>query len=225
MPGQTRAHTKAQLAKLVLAWLNLSFVGDRKVHTQEVSMPQQTITLESLQNVPVLPRGAHIALLQKSIVTFDSQHFGSGLFLLVECTESPCNSNAHQKETCFQIVWQETVDEALRCSHADLNESVEDSAKAVAMLLIQAITPYKIGRQAPRGTHVDNFLVSADAELPFQANDTACLEFTGILNGIEKIDNRIKEKRERLHKKRNFPTYIVCVEHSFPVARIERVEP
>lgn len=188
-------------------------------------MQPQTISLESLQNVPVLPRGAHIALLQKSVVVFDSQQFTSGLFLLVECTKSPCDPLSPPKETFFQIVWQETVDSVLRCSHADLDESVEDSAKAVAMLLIQTMTPYKIGRQATRGTHVDNFLVSADAELPFQADTTACLEFTGILKGIEKIDQRIKEKRERLHKNRNFPTYIVCIEHSFPVAKIERVEP
>ncbi len=188
-------------------------------------MPHKTIALEELKDIPSLPRGSHIALLQKCTVAFDSQGFCSGLILLVECQETLADNQVSLKEAFVKLIWQDPVDEVLRLSHADLNESVEDSAKALAMLLISTLTPYKIGRQSPRGSHIDYYLVDADAELPFQVPDTAGLEFTGILSGIDEVRGRIKQKRDRLHKVRDFPTYIVCVEHSFPLARIERVEP
>lgn len=186
-------------------------------------MQHATLALESLASIPALPRGAHIALLQKCCVCFDNQGFASGFFLLVEC--KGLVASQEETETFFKLTWQETVDDALRGAHADLSESVEDSAKAIGMLLISALTQYKTCRQALRGTHIDYYLVDSNAELPFQSQNTACVEFTGILNDLDGITQRIKEKRKRLYDKRDFPVYIVCVEHNFPVARIERVEP
>lgn len=187
-------------------------------------MPHDVLPLESLATIPALPRGSHIALLQKCCVCFDNQQFSSGLSLLAECQGFP--NVGQEGQAFFRVTWDEGVDEVLRGAHADLKESVEDSAKAIGMLLIRRLTPYTTARQAPRGTSVDYFLVNPDEELPFQAQTTACAEFTGILNGEDKIPRRMQEKRDRLSKqKRDFPTYIVCVEHSYPVAQIERVEP
>lgn len=187
-------------------------------------MPHPTLTLESLANIPVLPRGSHIALLQKCCVCFDSQGFESGLVLVAEC--AGLHDNIDEKQDFFRISWSEPVDDAIKAAHADLVESVEDSAKAIGMLLLMQITPpHKTCRQAVRGTHIDYYLVDANTDLPFQTQHTAGVEFTGILAGVDKIEQRMRQKRERLHKKRDFPVYIVCVEHSFPVACIERVDP
>lgn len=181
-----------------------------------------TLPLEALAAVPALPRGSHIAILQKCCVCFDNQGFASGLHLLVEC-------NFHKDKTTgqaiFQVTWEENVDDELRGAHADLNESVEDSAKAIGILLISKLTPYNTCRQALRGTHIDYYLVDANATLPFQTQSTAGVEFTGIIAGDEKIVQRIKDKYKRLHKLRDFPIFIVCVEHNFPIAYVEKVDP
>ena len=184
-------------------------------------MTNKVIHLEALAEVPSLPRGSHIALLQKCIVSFFYQGFTSGLISEYSNHSTPKNVD----EQCFKIVWDEVVDQALLDAHADLVESVEDSAKAIALLLISRLTKYKVGRQSARGTHIDYYLTDPNSELPFQKNDAACIEITGIEKGVEKVQTRINQKIKRLHNKRDFPTYIVCVEHSFPLAKIERVEP
>ncbi|MBD5608247.1 MAG: hypothetical protein HDQ93_05290 [Desulfovibrio sp.] len=188
-------------------------------------MPLESLKLESLSEIPVLPRGAHVALMQKCLVCLDSQKFCKGSPIVVECVGFP-GIAPRTGEAYFLIDWDVTVDDALKAAHADLVESVEDSAKAIGLLLITKLTPYTAGRQALRGTHIDYLLVDkTNEELPFQAETTAEVEFTGILEGIDKIGERTKNKRERLHAKRDFPVFIVCVEHSFPLALIERVEP
>lgn len=186
-------------------------------------MEDKTIHLEALAEIPSLPRGSHIAILQKCIVSFFYEGFTSGLILLSEYSNYPDRDNVDEK--CFKFVWDETVDQTLLDAHADLVESVEDSAKAIALLLISRLTKYKVGRQSPRGTHIDYYLTDPNSELPFQKNDAACIEITGIKSGIEKVQTRINQKINRLHRERDFPTYIVCVEHSFPLAKIERVDP
>lgn len=186
-------------------------------------MVDATISLEALKEVPALPRNSHIYLLQKCCVCFDNRGFGNEFFLLVECKGIP--PGAPQSNSIFKIKYAENVDDILRGAHADLSESVEDSAKAIGMLLIKTLTPYKTCRQAPRGTHIDYYMVDKNAELPFQIDSTAGVEFTGILRGVDKIEARIEEKIKRLHKIRDFPIYIVCVEHNFPLAKIERIEP
>ena len=188
-------------------------------------MPHKELPLESLADIPSLPRGSHISFVQKSSVCFDNQGFSRGLVLLVECKGMHKESQDDFVENFFRITWKDPVDDVLRLSYADREESVEDSAKAIGMLLITNLTKYKMGRQSPRGTHIDYFLVDINAELPFQSPDVACVEFTGIISGLDKIKHRMKVKRDRLADKRDFPTYIVCVEHSYPVAQIERVEP
>jgi hypothetical protein len=127
------------------------------------------------------------------------------------------------KEYIFQVNWKDPVNDVLRTAHQDLVESVEDSAKALGLLLISKLTPYTAGRQAIRGTFVDYYLVDANATLPFQSQTTATVEFTGILNNVDRIENRMKSKRDRLPPSRQYPVYIVCVEHSFPLAKIEKV--
>jgi hypothetical protein len=188
-----------------------------------VTIPQ--ISLEALADIPVLPRGAHIALLQKCIVVLDNQGHESGAIFLVEMVDGSmahAESNAI-KEYIFQIRWRCPVDDVLRAAHQDLIESVEDSAKALGLLLIAKMTPYTAGRQSLRRTHVDYYLVDADAPLPFQAQTTALVECTGIINNVNEIDKRIKEKKNRLSSIRRYPVYIVCIEHSFPMAKIEKV--
>jgi hypothetical protein len=183
-----------------------------------VTIPQ--ISLESLKDISVLPRGAHIAILQKCIVALDSQGHESGVILLLEMQDELNNLT----EQFFKIEWIETVDEELRAAHEDLYESVEDSAKALGLLLLPKVTPYTAVRQAIRGTHVDYYLVNADDALPLQSQAAASVEFTGILKDIDEIEHRIKVKRKRLTSNQIYPIYIVCVEHSFPLARIEKVQ-
>lgn len=181
------------------------------------------LSLESLERMPSLPRGSHIALMQKCSVSFDRQGFSSGFILLVECINFLRAPRC--AEALMRITWKDEVDDILRMAHGDKNEAVEDSAKAVGMLLIAYLTPYKTARQALRGSRIDYYMVDKDAELPFQAQTTAGVEFTGITNNLNGIATRMNEKKRRLPRNRDFPVYIACVEHNFPIACIERIMP
>ena len=188
-----------------------------------MSTPQ--IHLEHIERIPAYPQGAHIALLQKCIVALDSQGHESGMLLLVEKVDEPISTTADVKEYCFQVCWTQPVDDILRDAHQDLFESVEDSAKALGSLLITELTQYTTRRQALRGTGVDYYLVNPNASLPFQPETTATVEFTGILNDVSSVERRINKKKKRLQTISNplYPVFIVCVEHSFPFARMEKV--
>lgn len=158
----------------------------------------------------------HVAIMQKCIFSLDHAGHSSGVILDIENEKGNCQ---------FQLTWEEPADDRLRLAHADEIESVEDSAKAIAFLIITEITPYIILRQAMRGSRVDYVLSNDSNGLPFQ--DSAYLECTGIISGTDKdIIKRIGEKKERLNEiRRDFPVYIVVVEHSFPSAKVEKVQP
>lgn len=180
-------------------------------------MQPKSLPLESLsEGVPVLFDNGHVAILQKCVFSMDNQGHESGVILDVE------NHNGGECHYC--LTWNISVTDQLKAAHADCIESVEDSAKAVSFLLIKELTPYKVARQAIRGTHVDFHLTDPTNELPFQ--NAADLECSGILKGDDStVAQRIKEKRERLPRLRDFPVFIIVVEHGYPLARIEKVLP
>lgn len=182
-------------------------------------MSNKVLALESLSQIPICPSGAHISILQKCVVSLCSQNHDTGVCLLLKVDD---------QEFCYTIEWEQQNIPILWRAHKDLFESVEDSARALAFLLIEDLTSYKIFEQAERhGTGFDYWL-SPDLysdSLPFQ--NAARLEITGILSGTEKmIQSRLREKVLRLEKakiKASSPVYIVVVEHSNPIAHIEKV--
>lgn len=172
-----------------------------------------TLRLESLADgIPVIFGGGHHWLIQKCVFSLDRQGHASGVILRV--VQDSC------ADCKFSLIWELEADEQLRRAHADSAESVEDSAKALSLLLIRELTPYTAVEQAQRGATVDYFLSKKDRNDDLIFNDTARLEFSGINAGeMQQVDARVKDKLGRLRDD-PLPAYIVVVEHKAPLAKM-----
>ena len=172
-----------------------------------------TLSLESLtEGIPVIFGGNHHWLVQKCVFSLDKQGHASGVQLNVLQESCP--------DCAFHVTWELEVNEQLRKAHADSVESVEDSARALSLLLIRELTPYTAVEQAQRGTTVDYYLSEKDRNDDLIFNNTARLEISGINSGdMQQVNARVKEKLDRL-KKDYTPAYIVVVEHKAPLAKM-----
>ena len=116
------------------------------------------------------------------------------------------------------LTWDEEITDGLRNSHADEIRAVEESACAIAFLLIENFTPETVHMQARRRTHVDYYLSAKGKEGDSVYSISSKLEVSGIINGNRsKISQRLSSKEKRLILD-DFPVYVIVVEHSKPLA-------
>ena len=180
------------------------------------------IELENLSSIAVLSDGGHFHILQKCIVCLENQGHSSPVKLKQYGFHQPPESHE-----VLELRWSTLFNDQWRKSYADLKESVEDSAKGVAFLLMRRLG-YDLFEQAARGTRVDYYMskssATGDDTFIFNGPNVFGLEISGILNEPTKIQKRLHEKKDRIINADGFkPSIVVVVEHSAPQAAMEMV--
>jgi hypothetical protein len=180
-----------------------------------VSSPEiRTLDLARLkQGFPGVSPVLGAAHLEACLICLEHQKHRSGVLLSVK----------GDTETQFRLQWEEDVTPQMRRSWEDMENATEWAACGLAFLLIAALTPYTIIRQAQRGTRID-YWVGEAKENYFQ--EKARLEVSGIraAKTESQVRVRVTEKWKRITKIRNarLPVYIIVVEFSRPLAYMEK---
>ncbi len=175
----------------------------------------ETLDLHSLNQVgSYLTREICDFFSQAAAVCLDNQNHTPGGLLKVEGDLS----------TQFQLSWQ-PVTPQMRDSWEDMQDTTEDGACGLAILMIQKLTEYKVIKRSRKQTGFDYWLgAKEDDNYPFQAK--ARLEISGLLKGSNRqIDQRVRNKIEQV-KPSNYlklPAYIVVVEFSTPLVKVVKV--
>lgn len=121
----------------------------------------------------------------------------------------------------FRLSWEPPTQNVLD-SWNDLEEATEYGATAIAILIIQNFTKYKVIRRSRKRTGFDYWLGNKEDSFPFQ--NAARLEVSGILRGSKsEIFYRLRQKMLQINISDNFlfPGIVIIVEFSNPIALIE----
>jgi hypothetical protein len=109
-------------------------------------------------------------------------------------------------------------------THADLEESTEYGAYAVAIVVALKVTGFPCVERSAKGTGIDFWLVDrSDEHGVFQ--HSARLEVSGIFRGAEKaIAARASQKRLQTAPTdaQGFPVYVAIIEFSSPEATLSK---
>lgn len=118
-----------------------------------------------------------------------------------------------------------SVDDQLRKSYGDLKKATDAAACAIALFLVNDLTKYVAIEQSAIGSTIDYFLDLQGNDDILIFNHSARLEVSGILceNETNTVDNRIKQKRNRLKPGNSLPTIIIIVEFSQPWSKMVEV--
>jgi len=122
----------------------------------------------------------------------------------------------------FLLEWSLDVTEAMRRFWADPDETTEQGAYAIAILLMRALGGYTVVERACRPTGIDWWLGHADNL--YQA--TARLEVSGIREGDPRaINSRVKAKAKQTERSVTSGriSFVVVVEFGEPTARVVRL--
>ena len=121
----------------------------------------------------------------------------------------------------FSLSWSEDITEAKRRFWNDLEETTQQGAYAVAILLIRALTGYTIIERSRKGTGFDWWLGTDDNLFQGKAR----LEVSGILCGTtRRINGRIKARLGQTRQSDNLAltAYVIVVEFGTPRAKAVR---
>jgi hypothetical protein len=121
----------------------------------------------------------------------------------------------------FNFFLIKPVTPQMRDSWDDMQDTTEDGACCLAILIVHKLTEYKLIRRARKKTGFDYWLGNKESEYPFQ--EKARLEISGILKGNKsQIRKRIREKIEQTKQSDhlNLPAYIVVVEFGTPTSQV-----
>ena len=173
------------------------------------------LMIESLSvGIPVIPQGAEGFFIQSCTVCLDYHGHRS---------RTPFFVNYSKKNHSYLLVWETVVTDQHRRAFADIQETTEYSATAIAFLLIRELTEFTTIERAKKGTNIDYFLSSKSDTDKLIFNHTSRLEISGILKESENnsVDKRISTKINRLKQfDDDQSTYIIVVEHSRPWAKM-----
>ncbi|MBL8874429.1 MAG: hypothetical protein JNM86_01395 [Phycisphaerae bacterium] len=116
--------------------------------------------------------------------------------------------------TRYEISWA-GLHASARTTHKDLPAAVEYGAYGIAFLLVEEFTTLKVIERSAKKTGIDYWLGTGKEPL-FQA--TARLEVSGIVNGEDKVDERVKDKMKQSDRsKGKLPAFIAVVEFGQPM--------
>lgn len=159
--------------------------------------------------------------IEAAMYCFDSQDHSSGVSMGVK---------TDKLETCFDVYWKNEVTEKIkRLFRGNGNQTTEQGATTLALLILPLVTEFTSIEEAPVGTTVDYFLVSDESDDTYIFdNIEAYCEIRGIRRESKgnTIRGAITEKARRLKKGRetgaigDLPTYIVIVEFNKPFSRV-----
>ena len=163
-----------------------------------------------LNDLPREHPGIGDALAQAGAICLESQNHTPGVALAVRGNVGSARNR--------RLNWTPTAggDSALW----QPNQATEWAAAAVAILLVNEETPYRVVEAAARETGID-FWLSEDSDLTFQHQ--ARVEVSGIRNGNDAaVTRRVSQKLTQTTQSDHSQTtaYVIVVEFSRPVAEI-----
>lgn len=124
----------------------------------------------------------------------------------------------------YQLTWAELPDN-VSAARNDMKEATEDGASGIAILLVLVHLGYEVFYRSHQGTGFDYLMreVGSDSDaIP------ARLEVSGIMKGDHsEIRKRIAEKSQQVKRREEpqdeRPAFVIVVEFSNPLARIETI--
>lgn len=124
--------------------------------------------------------------------------------------------NGLREETC-QLCWEGQITEQMIRSYTDDNETTEQGAVCVSVLMAKRLTDYTVIERSWRGTGIDYWLGYESDPL---MQRVARLEISGIKkeSDINTVPTRYQQKAKQteMSDSTNLPAYISIVEFSNP---------
>jgi hypothetical protein len=126
-------------------------------------------------------------------------------------------------EASYKLVWSEVGDQVFR-QWNDQQETTEEGAVGIGILIITHRTEYQVVLRSRKGTGFDYWLGRKDDAL-FQSS--ARLEVSGIRVGLPReIDRRVESKIQQTKRSDEafgtLPAFVVVVEFGAPVAVVAK---
>ena len=148
-----------------------------------------------------------------------------------ECAVSCLSWNKHKSGTTIfyqgdvegtdSINWEIPYDHILRRSTNDMQEATEHGAECLSILYALQNTDFTVLSRSRKGSGFDYWLTTKNAVL-FQGS--ARLEVSGILEGKDKVAERMRSKQEQTKKsdKSSLPAFVSVVEFSRPLIAFKK---
>jgi hypothetical protein len=174
--------------------------------------PPAVLTLEDLlEGFPHIPPEGGSVLVQSAVLSLEGQGHHSGALLTVQGSFT----------TAFRLQWSMDVTEAMRRYWNDPDETVEQGACALALLMLRSLAGLTVLERSRKGTGFDWWLAAQDNL--FQA--AARLEVSGIMQGsARRVNGRLKERIAQTERSdpSGLTAYVAVVEFGVPTAKVIR---
>ena len=174
--------------------------------------PSGPLTLEDLsKDFPHVPPECGAVLVQSAVLCLEGQSHKSGALLTVQ-------GSFH---TTFRLRWSMDVTEAMRRYWNDPNETAEQGAYALALLVLRSLASLTVLERSRKGTGFDWWLASEDNL--FQP--AARLEVSGIMRGgARRVNGRLKERLAQTERSdpSGLTAYVAVVEFGRPTVKVVR---
>jgi hypothetical protein len=171
-----------------------------------------TLALEVLsRGFPHIPAECGTVLVQSAVLCLEGEGHHSGVRLAVHGSF----------EAAFGLVWSMDVTEAMRRYWNDPDDTVEQGAYALALLILRSLARLTVLERSRKGTGFDWWLAAEDNL--FQAS--ARLEVSGIRRGsTRRINARLKERMAQTTRSdpSGLTAYVAVVEFGGPTAKVVR---
>src|SRR5262245_18658574 len=174
--------------------------------------PPASLRLEDLsEDFRHIPPECGTVLVQSAVLCLEGQGHQSGVLLTVRGTF----------DTAFRLLWSVDVTEAMRRYWNDPDETAEEGAYALALLMLRSLTGLTVLERSRKGTGFDWWLASDDNL--FEA--AARLEVSGIMRGsARRINGRLKERIAQTERSdpSGLTAYVAVIEFGEPTAKVVR---
>jgi hypothetical protein len=158
-----------------------------------------------------IPPSCGSALAQAAVLCLEGQGHASGVLLSVAGTFT----------ATYRLRWTMDVTEAMRRYWNDPDETAEEGAYAVALLVMRALLGFTVVERACKKTGFDWWLGPDNNRLEGKAR----LEVSGIMHGTTKqLNSRVKAKLTQTERSdaSGLPAYAFVVEFGWPRAKVVR---
>jgi hypothetical protein len=174
--------------------------------------PPVALTLEDLsEDFPHIPPECGTVLVQSAVLCLEGQGHKSGALLTVQGAFN----------TTFRLLRSMDVTEAMRRYWNDPDETAEQGAYALALLMLRSLAGLTVLERSRKGTGFDWWLAAQDNL--FQA--AARLEVSGIMRGsARRVNGRLKERIAQTQRSdpSGLTAYVAVVEFGGPKAKVVR---
>ena len=186
--------------------------AEKTIKKKTKARRQRVVNLNALgEGMPGLTPASGLRLAEAAAVCFEKENHKSGVRL----------QKAGIISDDFHVDWP-SVDERQRRCYADMQETTEDGACGVAILVVKEVTGLVVIERSRKKTGFDYWIGKNDYEgLPFVGIPR--LEVSGILTGTKaELHARVRQKKEQMKPTDHLGGGLVAVvEFGTPIACVE----